>query len=253
MDRFRAGELDVLVATTVIEVGVDVAQRDGDGGARRRPVRDRPAPPAPRPGRAGRARRRACWLVTQPSPTTGASPRVEALVRHDRRLRAGRGRPRAAGRGHVMSTLQKGRSDLKLASLRRDRELVAAGARGRVRDRRRRPDPRRPPRARRRARAALHRTRRSVPHQVLKRPETHRSVCFRCPGLRFGADRSGLWSSSSGARGGRGPSGRGSPRSGRRRCRRATTRRPRGGVRQQEGAPAAVDARDHGSGSSTRQ
>ena len=30
MRRFRDGEIDVLVATTVIEVGIDVAERDGD-------------------------------------------------------------------------------------------------------------------------------------------------------------------------------------------------------------------------------
>jgi ATP-dependent DNA helicase RecG len=34
MREFAAGKLDVLVATTVIEVGVDVAQRDDDGRAR---------------------------------------------------------------------------------------------------------------------------------------------------------------------------------------------------------------------------
>ena len=44
-----------------------------------------------------------------------------------------------------MNTAQKGRSDLKLASLRRDRELGAARPRGRVRDRRRRPAARRSP------------------------------------------------------------------------------------------------------------
>ena len=50
---FAAGEIDVLVATTVIEVGVDVAERHRDGGHGRRPVRDLPAAPAARPGRPG--------------------------------------------------------------------------------------------------------------------------------------------------------------------------------------------------------
>ena len=53
MDRFRAGEVDVLVATTVIEVGVDVPNATVMVVARRRPLRHRPAPPAPGPGRAG--------------------------------------------------------------------------------------------------------------------------------------------------------------------------------------------------------
>ena len=50
------------------------------------------------------------------------------------------------GEGTLMSSAQKGRSDLRLASLRRDRELVAAGPRRGVRHRRRRPDARRPTR-----------------------------------------------------------------------------------------------------------
>ena len=56
MARFKARELDVLVATTVIEVGVDVAERDGDDRAGGRPLRARAAAPAPRPRRSrGRA------------------------------------------------------------------------------------------------------------------------------------------------------------------------------------------------------
>ena len=53
MARFRDGDLDVLVGTTVVEVGVDVARGDDDGGRGRRSVRARAAPPAPWPGRAG--------------------------------------------------------------------------------------------------------------------------------------------------------------------------------------------------------
>ena len=54
-----------------------------------------------------------------------------------------------------MSTAQKGRNDLKLASLRRDRELVVLARDGRVRDRRRRPDAASITRLARRAAAAL--------------------------------------------------------------------------------------------------
>ena len=153
-----------------------------------------------------------------------------------------------------MSTAQKGRSDLRLASLRRDRELVrlAREAAFEIVD----ADPtlagqRRTPR---RARPPPHRRGHRVPHPQL----THPSVAAtgvserRIPPLALGSG-----SSARRRPRGRGPSGRGSPRSGRRRCRRAATarRRPSSGSSpgcgQQVGPPAAVDARDHGVGSST--
>ena len=56
--RFRAGELDILVSTTVIEVGIDVPNAIGDADRARRALRAVAAPPAPRPRRP-RALRRA--------------------------------------------------------------------------------------------------------------------------------------------------------------------------------------------------
>ena len=52
MAAFAAGRADVLVATTVIEVGIDVAQRDRDADRERRALRYLPAAPAARQGRA---------------------------------------------------------------------------------------------------------------------------------------------------------------------------------------------------------
>jgi ATP-dependent DNA helicase RecG len=57
MTRFAAGEIDVLIATTVIEVGRRRAERLGDGGDGRRPVRHLPTPPIARPGRSGQSAR----------------------------------------------------------------------------------------------------------------------------------------------------------------------------------------------------
>jgi ATP-dependent DNA helicase RecG len=122
MERFRAGRLDVLVATTVIEVGVDVANAtvmvilDADrfGIAQLHQLR----------GRVGRGQHPSrCWLVTQ--ATDGGNPRVEALVASNDGFELAEVDLELRGEGTLMSTAQKGRSDLKLASLRRDRELVA--------------------------------------------------------------------------------------------------------------------------------
>jgi ATP-dependent DNA helicase RecG len=120
MDLFRRGALDILVATTVIEVGVDVPNAtvmvvlDADrfGIAQLHQLRGRV-------GRGSAASR--CWLVTaSPDP----SPRVEALVQSDDGFALAEVDLDLRGEGTIMSTAQKGRNDLKLASLRRDRELV---------------------------------------------------------------------------------------------------------------------------------
>jgi ATP-dependent DNA helicase RecG len=122
MDLFRAGRLDVLVATTVIEVGVDVPNAtimvvlDADrfGIAQLHQLR----------GRVGRGEHASvCWLVTQ--QTDEPSPRVDALVASTDGFELAEVDLDLRGEGTLMSTAQKGRSDLKLASLRRDRELVA--------------------------------------------------------------------------------------------------------------------------------
>ena len=122
MDRFRSGELDVLVATTVIEVGVDVPNAtvmvilDADrfGIAQLHQLR----------GRVGRGRHESeCWLVTQ--AMEGGNPRVEALVASTDGFELAEVDLELRGEGTLRNTAQKGQSDLKLASLRSDRELVA--------------------------------------------------------------------------------------------------------------------------------
>jgi ATP-dependent DNA helicase RecG len=122
MGLFRSGQLDVLVATTVIEVGVDVPNAtvmvilDADrfGIAQLHQLR----------GRVGRGSHAStCWLVTQEQE--GGNPRVEALVASTDGFELAEVDLDLRGEGTLMSTSQKGRSDLKLASLRRDRELVS--------------------------------------------------------------------------------------------------------------------------------
>ena len=122
MESFRRGELDVLVATTVIEVGVDVpnatvmviVDADRFGIAQLHQLR----------GRVGRGvHPSTCWLVTQ--EVEGRNPRVEALVATTDGFELAEVDLDLRGEGTLMNTAQKGRSDLRLASLRRDRELVA--------------------------------------------------------------------------------------------------------------------------------
>ena len=121
MDAFRRGEFDVLVATTVIEVGVDVPNAtvmvilDADrfGIAQLHQLR----------GRVGRgAHESTCWLVTQ--EVEDHNPRVQALVDSTDGFVLAEADLELRGEGTLMNTAQKGRSDLKIASLRKDRELV---------------------------------------------------------------------------------------------------------------------------------
>ena len=121
MNAFRLRHLDVLVATTVIEVGVDVANAtvmvivDADrfGIAQLHQLR----------GRVGRGEHASkCWLIT--AEVEGPSPRVAALVATTDGFELAEIDLDLRGEGTLMNTAQKGRSDLKLASLRRDRELV---------------------------------------------------------------------------------------------------------------------------------
>jgi len=66
-------------------------------------------------------------LVT--SEIEGVNPRVEALVRSTDGFELAEVDLDLRGEGTLMNTAQKGRSDLKLASLRRDRELVSIARR----------------------------------------------------------------------------------------------------------------------------
>jgi ATP-dependent DNA helicase RecG len=123
MTAFRAGELDVLVATTVIEVGVDVPNatvmivQDADrfGIAQLHQLR----------GRVGRgAAASFCYLLGD-ATTPESAERLAALQRTTDGFELAEVDLEIRGEGTVLGTRQKGHSDLKLASLRRDREEVA--------------------------------------------------------------------------------------------------------------------------------
>lgn len=120
MNAFRTQKIDVLVATTVIEVGVDVPNAtamvilDADrfGIAQLHQLR----------GRVGRgAISSECYLVTSAEEP---GPRVQALVATTDGFELAEIDLDLRGEGAIKDTRQKGRSDLNLASLRRDRDLI---------------------------------------------------------------------------------------------------------------------------------
>ncbi len=130
MGRFRDGHLDVLVATTVIEVGVDVPNStvmvilDADrfGIAQLHQLR----------GRVGRgAYASTCWLVGEAATPDGES-RLEALVASTDGFELAEVDLDLRGEGTILGERQKGRNDLKLASLRRDRKMVANARRAAI-------------------------------------------------------------------------------------------------------------------------
>ncbi|HMK10525.1 MAG TPA: ATP-dependent DNA helicase RecG, partial [Acidimicrobiales bacterium] len=121
-EAFRAGSIDVLVATTVIEVGVDVPNATAMvvldasrfGIAQLHQLR----------GRVGRgAAASVCWLIDD-GAAEGAEARLEALVKTTDGFELAEVDLELRGEGTIMGERQKGRSDLRLASLRRDREMV---------------------------------------------------------------------------------------------------------------------------------
>ena len=127
MAAFRRGELQVLVATTVIEVGVDVVNatvmviEDADrfGIAQLHQLR----------GRVGRGSDKSwCYLLAE-SVTAGAARRLRALEDSSDGFELAEVDLELRGEGTVFGIRQKGRSDLRLASLRRDKPLVRAARR----------------------------------------------------------------------------------------------------------------------------
>ena len=122
MGLFRSGALDVLVSTTVIEVGVDVPNATImvviDAGrfgiAQLHQLR----------GRVGRARlASSCYLVGE-AATAEAEARLKAVVDSNDGFDLAEVDLELRGEGTIMGERQKGRNDLRLASLRRDKEWV---------------------------------------------------------------------------------------------------------------------------------
>jgi ATP-dependent DNA helicase RecG len=123
MARFKRGELDVLVATTVIEVGVDVPNAtvmvidhaERFGLAQLHQLR----------GRVGRgAASSYCILLTADKITPEAEQRLDAMVRTQNGFELAEFDLQLRGPGEFFGTRQAGLPDLRVANLARDRDLL---------------------------------------------------------------------------------------------------------------------------------
>jgi ATP-dependent DNA helicase RecG len=125
MRAFAARELDVLVATTVIEVGVDVPnatimivqEADRFGLAQLHQLR----------GRVGRgAEQSYCLLISRPKAelTDSASARLEALVETGDGFELAERDLELRGEGQLLGTRQSGFGELRFTRLRTDRVLL---------------------------------------------------------------------------------------------------------------------------------
>jgi ATP-dependent DNA helicase RecG len=123
MRRFQAGETDVLVATTVIEVGVDVPNAtvmvvehaERFGLAQMHQLR----------GRIGRGSAKSyCILMTGGKVSPEADQRLNAMVRTQNGFEIAELDLQLRGPGEFFGTRQAGMPSLRLANLVRDRELL---------------------------------------------------------------------------------------------------------------------------------
>ncbi len=131
MERFRTGEAPLLVATTVVEVGLDVPEAtmiiveraERFGLSQLHQLR----------GRVGRGPLAArCFLLTGPRPSPEAAERLAVLARTADGFAVAEADLGIRGPGHLVGTRQAGLTGLRLADLVRDRALLV-DARGEAR------------------------------------------------------------------------------------------------------------------------
>lgn len=122
MKRFTGGGTQVLVTTTVVEVGVDVPnatvmmveEAERFGLAQLHQLR----------GRVGRGEHESCCLLFGDARTEAAEKRLEAMVTNSDGFALADLDLEIRGEGQLFGTRQSGLPDLKLARLTRDRELL---------------------------------------------------------------------------------------------------------------------------------
>jgi len=123
MERFAAGEIDLLAATTVIEVGIDVPgativvieHAERFGLAQLHQLR----------GRVGRGDRQGrCILIARDGGTEASARRLDVMVETADGFRIAEEDLKIRGPGELMGRRQSGLPDLVLADLVRDMEVL---------------------------------------------------------------------------------------------------------------------------------
>lgn len=125
MARFAGGEIDILVATTVIEVGVDVPEAtvmviehaDRFGLAQLHQLR----------GRVGRSERQSvCLLIYGPNPSETARARLQVMRDTEDGFRIAEEDLRLRGAGELLGTRQSGLPAFRIADIGLHSDLMAA-------------------------------------------------------------------------------------------------------------------------------
>ena len=123
MQQFKRGDIDVLISTTVIEVGVDVPNAslmviehaERFGMAQMHQLR----------GRVGRGSAKSyCILMTGGRPSPEAEQRLDAMVRTQNGFELAELDLQQRGPGEFFGTRQAGLPDFRVANLVRDRRLL---------------------------------------------------------------------------------------------------------------------------------
>ena len=122
MERFARGEIDILISTVVVEVGVDVPNAtvmiienaDRFGLAQLHQLR----------GRVGRGSERGVCLLFADPQTDEAKARMEAIRKYDDGFELAEADLKIRGEGSIFGTRQSGMPDLKMARLTRNFELI---------------------------------------------------------------------------------------------------------------------------------
>jgi ATP-dependent DNA helicase RecG len=130
MRRFRSGELDILVSTPVVEVGVDIPNAtvmliegaDRFGMSQLHQFR----------GRVGRGEHQSYCLLLAETPSAEARERLSLLQRTQNGFDLAEEDLRLRGPGEFFGTRQSGLPDLKMASL-SDVELLELARREAIR------------------------------------------------------------------------------------------------------------------------